>query len=231
MAAQIQPHNDLLNFRRIPHLFLSHSSKNKELVRKLAQDLNVCEIDVWLDSWEINAGDSLYEKLSTAIEDSKYIALIISEEFNESVWANNELKQAIAREIRIKRKLIIPILIDDAQIPPFLEDRIYVNLSKNYFEGICRISGVIHDLRIRAIDEAIQKYKPEKVGDCIKVLRYTGFEPYIFADKEILDEIMEHGGIPYKENRVRFNPEALLEIEGLSLRTKVFLRRSIEVWR
>lgn len=229
MAHYIQP--KIEDQKRKPHLFLSHSSKNKEIVKKLANDLNICEIDVWLDSWEINAGDSLYDKLSTAIEESKYIAVIISDEFNESQWANSELKQAIAREMRIGRNLILPILIGNAKIPPFLEDKIYVNIDKGYFEGICKISGVIHGLRTRAIDEAIEIYQPKKMRDCVRVLRYAGFEPYIFADKEILDEILEHGGIPYKENRVRFNPKALLEIAELSPRTRYFLEKAIEAWR
>lgn len=223
MAFQIQPKNK--------DLFLSHSSKNKALVKKLARDLNILEIDVWLDSWEINIGDSLYEKLSSAIEESKFIALIISKEFKESQWANQELKQAIAREIRIGRNLIIPILLDDVQMPPFIEDKIYVPLREDYYTGICRIAGLIHGLNIRAIDEGLVNYNPQSIKDCVNVMRYAGFEPYIFADKEILDEILKHGGIPYKENRIRFNPEALLEIEGLSPRTRHFLKNAIEAWR
>jgi TIR domain len=45
--------------RRRPHLFLSHSSKDKEWVHALARDLSVCEIDVWLDEWELVVGDKL----------------------------------------------------------------------------------------------------------------------------------------------------------------------------
>lgn len=229
MAAIIQP--EILDKKRKPHLFLSHSSKNKDIVRKLANDLNICEIDVWLDVWEINLGDSLYDKLSEAIEASKYIAIIISKEFNESQWGKSELKQAIAREMRIGRNLILPILIDNARIPSFLEDKIYIDISDDYYGGICKIAGVIHSLRTRAIDEGIGYYKPQSIRDCIRVLRYAGFEPYVYIDKEIFDELIKNGGIPYKENKVRFNPKKMLEIANLNPRTRNFLNQIMNSWR
>lgn len=61
-------------------------------------------------------------------------------------------------------------------------------------------------------------------------VEYPGFEPYVLADRAILDEILNHGGIPYKENRIRFDTIALLEIEKLSSRTRSFLENAIQDW-
>jgi hypothetical protein len=36
------------------HIFLSHNSKDKEFVRRLAAQLRLGGGDVWLDEWEIN---------------------------------------------------------------------------------------------------------------------------------------------------------------------------------
>jgi hypothetical protein len=76
---------------RRPHLFLSHSSADKTFVRKLANDLGACEVDVWLDEWEIAPGDSIYQEISKGIQSSKYIALIISNAFLSSKWASEEV--------------------------------------------------------------------------------------------------------------------------------------------
>ena len=44
--------------------FISHSSKDKKFVVRLANDLSGRGIDVWLDQWEIQPGDKFVEKLT-----------------------------------------------------------------------------------------------------------------------------------------------------------------------
>lgn len=41
------------------HIFLSHHSKDKEFVRKLAAQVWLAGGDVWLDEWEIKPGDRI----------------------------------------------------------------------------------------------------------------------------------------------------------------------------
>lgn len=216
---------------RKPHLFISYNSKNKDFVQRLAKDLAVLEIDVWLDDWELRMGDSLFDKLSNALEISKYIAIIFSNEFTNSEWARSELKQAFSREIREKRTLIIPILIEETKIPPLIEDKIYLDLRKNYHEGLSRLAGMVHDLSIRGINEGIEKIKPDSVNDCIEVLRYVGFEPYIKVDAQIFTEILNAGGKLYKENRVRFDPDYILRSNKISKRTADYVKRAKSAWR
>lgn len=216
--------------QRKPHLFLSHSSKNKDFVLKLGQDLNTLEIDVWLDVWEMTVGDSLFDKLSNGLADSKFICLVISSEFHESKWASNELKQAFAREMRESRNLILPVVIEKVPIPSFIEDKIYIDFTTDYYSAISKLAGMIHQLDNRAIEEGIRHYQPKAIKDSIDVLRYAGFEPYIMVDKVIFDEILKLGGIPYRENRLRLNPEELLQSPALSLRTKEYLLKAINAW-
>ena len=89
---------------------------------------------------------------------------------------------------------------------------------------------MIHQLDNRAIDEGIRHYKPNEIKDCIKVLRYAGFEPYIMVDKAVFEEILKLGGIPYRKDRVRLNPEALLSSPTLTERTKQYLLKAINAW-
>ena len=42
-----------------PDIFISHSSKDKPAAFHLAKILNYCAIDVWLDDWELEVGQSL----------------------------------------------------------------------------------------------------------------------------------------------------------------------------
>jgi len=48
-------------------VFLSHNSKDKKWVRKLAERLTSDDVVVWIDEAELNIGDSLIEKISVGI--------------------------------------------------------------------------------------------------------------------------------------------------------------------
>nr|WP_285860686.1 MULTISPECIES: toll/interleukin-1 receptor domain-containing protein [Paenibacillus] len=49
---------------------MSHSSKDKFFVRKLAEKLNEYGVKVWIDEAEIKVGDSSIEKISAGVKDS-----------------------------------------------------------------------------------------------------------------------------------------------------------------
>ena len=44
-------------------VFLSHSAKDKALVRDLAERLRQDDLRVWFDEWEIKAGDLIPKKI------------------------------------------------------------------------------------------------------------------------------------------------------------------------
>jgi len=56
---------------RAPHhtrkLFLSYASVDKRQVLRLASDLRQAGVAVWLDDWEIRAGDSIAQKIETGL--------------------------------------------------------------------------------------------------------------------------------------------------------------------
>lgn len=54
-------------------IFLSHNSKDKEFVRKLAIRLKDYGIKVWLDEAEIKIGESLINKIQIAIDEMSYL--------------------------------------------------------------------------------------------------------------------------------------------------------------
>jgi len=60
---------------KTPKVFISHNSKDKPFVRRLAKSLDGHNIACWIDEAEIRLGDSLVGKISSAIEN---IDLIIA---------------------------------------------------------------------------------------------------------------------------------------------------------
>ncbi len=51
-------------------VFLSHSSKDKKVVRAMAKRLRGDGLRVWFDDWEIKAGDSIPGKIEERLEDN-----------------------------------------------------------------------------------------------------------------------------------------------------------------
>ncbi len=54
-------------------VFLSHSSKDKAIVRALAARLKRDGLRVWFDEWEIRLGDSIPSMVDHGLEHSNYL--------------------------------------------------------------------------------------------------------------------------------------------------------------
>src|SRR3954454_10962018 len=102
-----------------PDIFISHSSRDKDAAVHLATTLNFCAIDVWLDDWELEIGQSLTDAIAKAMDDSRFIAILITENYNNSVWTKTEYKKAVAREQKENRTVLLPLIVGEAQIPDF----------------------------------------------------------------------------------------------------------------
>ena len=49
-------------------VFLSHSAKDKAVVRPLAERLRKDELKVWFDEWVLKAGDSIPAKIGYGVK-------------------------------------------------------------------------------------------------------------------------------------------------------------------
>ncbi len=108
-------------------IFLSHSHADKPFVRKLASDLANSGVKVWLDEAEILIGDSLIEKIGTGIETTAFVGAVLSTNSVGSRWVKKELEIALNEEIDGKRRKVLPILIEDCEIPNFLRGKLYAD--------------------------------------------------------------------------------------------------------
>lgn len=71
-------------------VFLSHSSKDKAVVRLIAERLRTDGLRVWFDEWEIKAGDSIPAKTEEGLEHSRVLVLCLSDNAFGSDWGRLE---------------------------------------------------------------------------------------------------------------------------------------------
>lgn len=207
-----------------PDIFISHSSRDKAAAVHLAKTLNFCALDVWLDDWELEVGQSLTDEIAKAMNDSRYIAILITENYNQTVWTKTEYKKALSREQKENRTVMLPLIVGEAQIPDFLEDKIYIDLRKEFFCGITNLVGMIHGLSKFRISQAFSERQPQSVSDVWRLLQSIGFEPYVVLGKDDFDEMLKHGGRLLSDDYAQFNPGVLLDSPAVSGHVKTLVR-------
>lgn len=207
-----------------PDIFISHSSRDKSVATQLATTLNFCSVDVWLDDWELEVGQSLTDSIGKAMDESRYIAILITENYNKTVWTKTEYKKALAREQKEGRVVMLPLIVGEAEIPDFIEDKVYIDLRNDYFAGLAQLVGMAHGLSKFRISRAISDHKPEGVRDVWNLLESIGFEPYVVLGRDDFDEMLQHGGKLVRDNYAYFYPDVLLDSAAVSGHVKSLVR-------
>ena len=125
-------------------VFLSHSSKDKPIIRQLATDLTASGITVWLDEQNIYVGDSIPERIAQGLAESDYFLIALSQNSVSSEWVKKELNSALVDEISRRKIRILPILLADTEIPAILRDKKYADFTKGYRSGLDELLRTIN---------------------------------------------------------------------------------------
>ena len=112
-------------------IFISYSHQDKDFTDNLARNLVGNKHNIWIDTWEINAGESLIDKIQNAIDNADAILVILSKYSTTSEWCKKELNSGLLRELEEKKVLLIPCVVDDCNIPLFLKEKLYIDFRKD----------------------------------------------------------------------------------------------------
>ncbi len=116
-------------------VFLSHTSADNKIAKRVAEDLQQAGIDVWLDEAEVKAGDRIIAKMAEGIRKSKFLVVILSEKSQESNWVEKEVGVMLHEEVESGEKRVIPIRLDGSKLPSFLADKAYADFRTDYKSG------------------------------------------------------------------------------------------------
>jgi small GTP-binding protein len=108
-------------------VFLSHSSKDKAVVRAVAERLRVDGLRVWFDDWEIRPGDSIPAKIEEGLEHSRVLVLCMSAQAFGSDWARLEAGTFRFRDPLNTERRFIPLRLDETPIKGSLAQFLYVD--------------------------------------------------------------------------------------------------------
>jgi len=93
-------------------IFISYSRKNIEQANQMQQMLEAAGFTVWLDTKGIALGDEWIEEITSAIDESDAVLMLVSNESVQSEYAVREVKYAIE-----ERKPVLAYHLDDVRLP------------------------------------------------------------------------------------------------------------------
>ena len=107
-------------------VFLSHSSKDKEIVRHMAECLRNAGLRVWFDEWAMLPGDNIPTKIEEGLEHSRVLVLCMSANAFDSDWTQLESQTIRFRDPLNKERRLIPLRLDKAPIRGSLAQFLYI---------------------------------------------------------------------------------------------------------
>ena len=137
-------------------VFISHSSFDKRFVRTLKDDLDANGIDTFFDEDSLELGDSLKEKLDSALDESSHFVIILSPHSVNSNWVKYELTGAMKLFADKTLKKIIPIKYRECELPKDISGLLYADLAGEIVK--------INEDKVKFISNGYDKFLNQLIG-------------------------------------------------------------------
>lgn len=155
-------------------VFISHSVQDKKFIDKLTNALKNDGVETWRADKEISAGETIQEKINDAISQTDYFIAVLSKNSTSSSWVNFEISAILNREISKQQRIILPVLIEDCDIPFSLKDRLFADFRLSFEEGYSKLIQAIRQKTtksLKPIKRTTEKFQPDSYEFQIKNLK------------------------------------------------------------
>ena len=126
-----------------PLVFVCHNREDKPTAERIAKEIIKAGHEAFFDKWDIRPGDSFIKKISRGISEASYLLVLLSMDSVQSNWVKKELEIALTRQIKDKHIKVIPCLLEDCDIPVFLEPIAYADFRSSFEDGIAELLPAI----------------------------------------------------------------------------------------
>lgn len=116
-------------------VFLSYVQKDLRIAELIINKLMKEDLKIWFDVNELKSGDNIFQTLEDKISASDYIVILISSESIKSLYQKVEI-HSIFKNLKSRNITVIPVLIDDCQIPEELKSLAFIDIRKDMDKGI-----------------------------------------------------------------------------------------------
>jgi len=103
-------------------VFVSHNKADKSTARLIAMGIVEHGESVWFDEWDIRPGESIVGGIEKGISECDVFVIVWSESAAKSKWVGTELRAIIRRRVDIENLRIVPVLVDETELPSLVAD-------------------------------------------------------------------------------------------------------------
>lgn len=122
---------------------ISFAGEDRHIVEPYANVLKSRGVRVFFDKYEQHElwGEDLYEYLNNVYKNkARYCVLFISSHYARKRWTSHERKSAQARAFRENEPYILPVRIDDTELPGINETINYIDLRQTRLEDLIELT-------------------------------------------------------------------------------------------
>lgn len=198
---------DVENQGKVPHVFLSYTSDNIELARRIAEALQGNGIETWWDKWCISTGDSLRQKIDEGLSGCTHFLVLLTPQSIGKPWVNQEMDAGLVRKLNDQcRFLPVRYNLPASALPPLLSGMHAPEVTTD--EDIAQVIGDIHGVSRKPP----RGPAPQVVAQSAETK--TGYSAAANAIAKLFVERTKHGVFADPQ----FSVEKLAEETGLTVK-------------
>ena len=127
--------------RNAMRIFISHSHRDREAVDAIADTLRSDGHEIWIDSLQLKPGDNISQRIQEGLEQADAIVFVISRNSLHSEWVQREFSAIALQQISKRQQRIIPVRLDECEVPSYLADRLYIDFASDFAQGLKSLSA------------------------------------------------------------------------------------------
>jgi len=199
-------------------IFLSHTSTDKPFVRKIEKALTSQGYSTWFDEKDIPIGESILKEIGNALQKCDVVLVFLSKESVESRWVNEEWRIKFFDYVNKGQVYILPMLIEECDIPQLLKDKKYADFTENesYESSLSLLLK-----RLKQIE--LDKYTSNDTNKNVSIYEHTKELLSELEDEEIILPIF--GSIHIVDTLKKIQRSGkLVRLESFSNKLKIKIR-------
>lgn len=122
-------------------LFISYSHKDAKVVKDFAFSLSLRGFDIWLDEKDLASGENYTTRIFNEIHNADVYLVFLSKESLKSTWVEAEIDFALHEKIEKKRLSVVPVLLEDVDIPVSLSNLDYVDARESVQKAVQKFAS------------------------------------------------------------------------------------------
>jgi hypothetical protein len=170
---------------------VSFAGEDRTLVEEFVDILASNHVSVFYDSWERADiwGKDLYQYLDMIYgQAAQYCVIFISRDYVKKAWTKHELKSAQARAFRQNSEYILPVKIDDTELPGLPETVSYLDVRQTTIDRVaCLLLEKLRASDQPNIEDLTNRIKSDNPADRVGALT----EIAVFQLSELLELSMD----------------------------------------